>query len=196
MRYFDAVREAPRILWAYAAVSLVSALVYLGINVGAHQALALGGLVFALLLIVLVLRGSRIAWSFVAASLALDLVTSLFVTHPWWRIGLDVTTLACLLGPPSLNFVWRRHPRSSRTAGEKAKDEFSGLDSDRPAGWYVDPSLPRQMRYWDPETSAWTGTTRTPRKIRRAGNPRRRFKPTDRRRPASRIGLASSLVLP
>jgi hypothetical protein len=41
-------------------------------------------------------------------------------------------------------------------------------DQDRPKGWYVDPSTPRQMSYWgvgDPP--GWGGTTKTPRKVRR-----------------------------
>jgi hypothetical protein len=42
-------------------------------------------------------------------------------------------------------------------------------DQDRPKGWYVDPSAPGRMRFWglgDPPR--WEGSTRTPRKIRRA----------------------------
>lgn len=42
-------------------------------------------------------------------------------------------------------------------------------DQDRPKGWYVDPSSPDQMHHWGAGgTPGWTGTTRTPRKIRRA----------------------------
>jgi hypothetical protein len=40
-------------------------------------------------------------------------------------------------------------------------------DEERPKGWYIDPSAPRQMNYWgvgDPP--GWRGTTKTPRKIR------------------------------
>jgi hypothetical protein len=42
-------------------------------------------------------------------------------------------------------------------------------DQDRPKGWYIDPRSPNRMRYWgvgDPP--GWEGTTRTPRRIRRA----------------------------
>lgn len=41
-------------------------------------------------------------------------------------------------------------------------------DVDRPKGWYVDPTSPRSMRHWGgSERPEWTGSTRTPRKIRR-----------------------------
>lgn len=42
-------------------------------------------------------------------------------------------------------------------------------DQARPKGWYIDPGSPNRMRYWgvgDPP--GWEGTTRTPRRIRRA----------------------------
>jgi hypothetical protein len=42
-------------------------------------------------------------------------------------------------------------------------------DLDRPKGWYVDPAAPDRMRYWGgSEQPGWSGSTRTPRKIRRA----------------------------
>lgn len=42
-------------------------------------------------------------------------------------------------------------------------------DLDRPKGWYVDPASPDRMRYWGgSEQPTWSGSTRTPRKIRRA----------------------------
>jgi hypothetical protein len=42
-------------------------------------------------------------------------------------------------------------------------------DLDRPKGWYVDPAAPDRMRYWGGgEQPGWSGSTRTPRKIRRA----------------------------
>jgi len=48
-------------------------------------------------------------------------------------------------------------------------DPAAYSDRDRPKGWYVDPSSPDRMRYWGgSERPAWTGTTRTPRKTRRA----------------------------
>jgi hypothetical protein len=41
-------------------------------------------------------------------------------------------------------------------------------DEDRPKGWYVDPTSPGRMRYWDAaDPPAWHGTARTPRKLRR-----------------------------
>jgi hypothetical protein len=42
-------------------------------------------------------------------------------------------------------------------------------DLDRPKGWYVDPEWPKRMRHWGGSDSPiWSGTTRTPRKIRQA----------------------------
>lgn len=42
-------------------------------------------------------------------------------------------------------------------------------DQDRPKGWYVDPADPDRMRHWGGSDSPrWSGTTRTPRKIKRA----------------------------
>jgi hypothetical protein len=41
-------------------------------------------------------------------------------------------------------------------------------DLDRPKGWYVDPIHPDRMRYWGgSEQPGWSGSTRTPRKVRR-----------------------------
>lgn len=40
-------------------------------------------------------------------------------------------------------------------------------DLDRPKGWYVDPVSPERMRYWGgSERPGWSGSARTPRKIR------------------------------
>ena len=41
-------------------------------------------------------------------------------------------------------------------------------DADRPRGWYVDPKMPRRMRYWGAGGEPrWTGRSRTPIKLRR-----------------------------
>lgn len=61
------------------------------------------------------------------------------------------------------------------SAGDRPSQASHSLDprtysnSDRPNGWYIDPGNPGRMRYWgvgDPP--GWGGTTRTPRRIRRA----------------------------
>lgn len=42
-------------------------------------------------------------------------------------------------------------------------------DFDRPKGWYVDPASPDRMRYWGGSAQpGWSGSTRTPRRIRRS----------------------------
>jgi hypothetical protein len=47
-------------------------------------------------------------------------------------------------------------------------DPRSYSDLDRPKGWYVDPVSPSRMTHWGGrEQPEWTGSTRTPRKIRR-----------------------------
>jgi hypothetical protein len=39
---------------------------------------------------------------------------------------------------------------------------------ERPKGWYIDPNSPGRMRYWDGgDPPDWSGSTRTPRKLRR-----------------------------
>jgi len=48
-------------------------------------------------------------------------------------------------------------------------DPRSYTDVDRPKGWYVDPASTTRMKHWGgSEQPEWTGSTRTPRKIKRA----------------------------
>jgi hypothetical protein len=48
-------------------------------------------------------------------------------------------------------------------------DPRSYTDVDRPKGWYVDPASPTRMKHWGgSERPEWTGSARTPRKIKRA----------------------------
>ncbi len=59
-------------------------------------------------------------------------------------------------------------PNGTGEAG-RSLDPRKYSDEDRPRGWYVNPSSPRQMTYWGAEDPpGWGPTTRTPRKIRRA----------------------------
>jgi hypothetical protein len=39
-------------------------------------------------------------------------------------------------------------------------------DETRPAGWYVNPQSPGQMRYWGSD-GGWSGAHRTPRTLRK-----------------------------
>jgi hypothetical protein len=59
-------------------------------------------------------------------------------------------------------------------------DPRSYSDAERPRGWWIDPASPEKMRYWGTEgRQGWSGSRRTPRKLRRAwgtedpGRPRR-----------------------
>ncbi len=164
------MKEVPKPLWAYAVVSVASGLIGFVQNISAHPGAVLGTTVFLLIFVVLVLRGSRVAWSFAVASILFGLVTSPFlVTQPWWAVVLGVISLACLLAPASRGFIWRRHP--AKIAGPTSQttwDPDGHSDLDRPAGWYFDPSSPERMRYWSANDARWLGSTKTPRKIQQA----------------------------
>ncbi len=54
-------------------------------------------------------------------------------------------------------------------AQRTAFDPRTYTDVGRPKGWYVDPASPTRMKHWGgSERPEWTGSTRTPRKIKRA----------------------------
>jgi hypothetical protein len=92
-----------------------------------------------------------VTWSFAALATALlyyDLRTR-------WELSAAVAHAAPELGDDS------RGPQESW-------DPSSYSDHARPDGWYVDPSRPSRMRYWtNGDQPRWTGTARTPRKIRK-----------------------------
>ena len=118
---------------------------------------------------VLVLRGSRIVWSFAMASALATPAFAIFATLHWWSVVIAIVNLACLLAPASRAFVWR--PRMDLVLDRSVQttwDPSKYADSDRPAGWYLEPGAPWRMRYWNVEDAAWTGTTRTPRKIKKS----------------------------
>ncbi|HKB51244.1 MAG TPA: hypothetical protein VKC63_07425 [Solirubrobacterales bacterium] len=63
---------------------------------------------------------------------------------------------------------WEEEPQPAG-AQRTAFDPRSYTDVDRPKGWYVDPASPTRMKHWGgSEQAEWTGSTRTPRKIKRA----------------------------
>lgn len=77
--------------------------------------------------------------------------------------------LVLLLAPASRSYVWRSRPHvavDSIALATPTADSPSDLG--RPSGWYVDPDHPKRMRYWRADDAKWLGTTKTPRKIRRA----------------------------
>lgn len=60
-------------------------------------------------------------------------------------------------------------PEGRPPRGGHPLDPREHSDQDRPKGWYVDPASPDRMRYWtDGDPPGWTGTAKTPRKIKRA----------------------------
>lgn len=64
---------------------------------------------------------------------------------------------------------WEPATVTAGTVPRSSFDPRAYSDLDRPKGWYVDPASPDWMRYWGgSEQPDWTGSTRTPRKIRRA----------------------------
>ncbi len=158
----------------YALASVAGAFVYGVLNISEHLSLALFSVALALLFVVLLLHGSRVAWTFVVAATAIDLLISPFATQPWWNIAIEILSLALLLAPASRSFVWRSRPvqagpptQAEKRAVQTTWDPDRHPDSDRPAGWYLDPDSPGRMRSWNAHDARWSGTIRTPRKIRR-----------------------------
>ncbi len=70
------------------------------------------------------------------------------------------------------DLVMRQGVEPQPTAAGASRDSFdprSYTDVDRPKGWYVDPASLTRMKHWGgSEQPEWTGSTRTPRKIKRA----------------------------
>lgn len=64
---------------------------------------------------------------------------------------------------------WETEPRIAPTGPPQSSfDPRAYSDVDRPKGWYVDPASPTRMKHWGgSEQPEWTGSTRTPRKIKR-----------------------------
>jgi hypothetical protein len=60
-------------------------------------------------------------------------------------------------------------PSDTQQGAKQHVDPRKYSDLGRPKGWYIDPDDPGRMRYWTAgDSPGWEGTTRTPRKIRRA----------------------------
>lgn len=124
--------------------------------------------VFSVVVVALVLRGSRVVWVFLVGSEVIGLLLSPWTGWgTWWVVLLGVVETALLLLPPSWRFVWRTVPNE---AGVVLAGTSWGVDarpeSDRPDGWYVDGDNPRRMRYWRSETGEWLGSGKTPRKLK------------------------------
>lgn len=160
------LKRAPKALWAFALLSLTHVLV-LAVVGNRSVPLSLVGLVIGVLFSILLLRGSRIVWTLLAAGSAIELVSAPFSSPHWWTIVLSVVYLALLLVPPSWRYVWKQ-PQPAPTTGQTSRDPRTRTASNRPKGWYVDPDDPRYMHHWSGAADGWQGTTRTPRKVRKA----------------------------
>lgn len=98
-----------------------------------------------------------------------DTGTASFVTGLAIRIvTASFAALAGALLYYDLLVRWKEEPQPAG-AQRTAFDPRSYTDVDRPKGWYVDPASPTRMKHWGgSEQPGWTGSTRTPRKIKRA----------------------------
>lgn len=87
-------------------------------------------------------------------------------------VGVFTASFAALAGALlyyDLVARWDAAPASADDARRGSWDPRSFADSDRPRGWYVNPVRPNRMSHWGgPDRPEWNGTTRTPRKIKRA----------------------------
>lgn len=160
----------PATLWAFVALTLGHSLVLNAIEVP-ERPWWLAVFAFGIALSYLLLRGFRVVWWLSVIGLALEIVTVPFSVPPWWQILLDVVYLALLLAPQTRRYVgisWPGRRSAAAKEPQESWDSFRGSDADRPRGWYVDPGAPRKMRYWAGEPTGWTGSARTPLKIRKA----------------------------
>jgi hypothetical protein len=177
-----------RVYWVYAVAIATSAAV-----VGLTNGLVAGSVLILSVVIVmatLVYRGSRVAWTIMVGAPALRLIAVPVSPQHLWLAAVEVVSVALLLAPPSVRFVWADRmiasrrveavpacvdpagaapapmgARSSMLGSPRSVDPRAYADDTRPAGWYIDPDSPSRMRYWSPG-SGWNGKTRTPRTLR------------------------------
>jgi hypothetical protein len=103
------IKQAPPMLWAYAAVLVAHGLVEVFLDGG----LTLAGFVISLVVTWFVLRGSRFFWFLALLLSAGDAVVDLAVETEPWLIVLGSLRLVFLLMPSSRGFFWQQ-PRVSR----------------------------------------------------------------------------------
>ena len=126
----------------------------------------IGAPMLLLVIVVFVHRGSRVAWSFVAATTAFGLVSNTFSGRPWWATVAGAAGLAPLLLPSSWRFIWRPRPAARPTDPAKAGGH-EGPENAGESGWRAHPNHLSWMRYWNAEQQRWLGVARTPRKVRK-----------------------------
>ncbi len=164
------MRSSPLPIRIFAVIAIPN-LIYGAFNATSRPALAWGGILLTVVLIVFVLRGSRVAWSLVVFGDAVAVVTFPFMAMVLWSVILAAIRLGCLLAPTSRKFVWGEAPPLTADALEKVSRTWNPRaypDQSRPKGWYINPSSPNRMHYWGAvDPPSWGASTRTPRKIRR-----------------------------
>ncbi|MFN8217673.1 MAG: hypothetical protein U0R71_13855 [Solirubrobacterales bacterium] len=121
-------------------------------------------LVGAIVVTILLLRGSRIVWVLLLVTPFVPPYRLSFSAWDIYTYAFDVFALVVLLLPATRRYVWP--PRRSRAVanGDVARGELAAAD--RPDGWYFLPTDPNWMRYWRGEVGEWTGSVKTPRKLR------------------------------
>lgn len=166
--------KIPTALWVFVAVSLVWGLIATVASVVSGAPLLLLrllGVPLTLVITWLILRRSRVAWSFIVFGSVLTIVTLPFSPTPWWSVVLTAFDLCLLVSPPTWRFIWHDRPTSRKPKPEQAVAGPAGLAvPERVDGWYVDPDNPMRMRYWSNAAGEWMGDIKTPRKIRNSGS--------------------------
>jgi len=117
-----------------------------------------------------VLRGWRWLWILIVFGGALGILLPPYRADAWSlyiRVS-ELVDIGLLLWPSSYRYVWRRGTRMVIPREPTIDTAVAGMPaSERPDGWFLDPSDPNRMRYWHGESGAWIGRAKTPRKIRR-----------------------------
>jgi hypothetical protein len=67
----------------------------------------------AMLLVSLIVWGSRFAWVIVLIGAGSQLVSSAISTEDYWTLAASAIVFICLLVPPSVRFVWTKQPHRS-----------------------------------------------------------------------------------
>jgi hypothetical protein len=99
------IDRAPRSLRVYAGLTLVYPFVVIAKQQARESAMVWLGVALMLLLLVSVLRGSKVAWWVATAWLTLIVISTL-LSPPiiWWAFVINLASLAYLLAPESRRY--------------------------------------------------------------------------------------------
>lgn len=168
------MKDTPTPLWIFAVVGVLSWVVALTLETNTPLPAALGTSAIGLVLVVLLLRGSRVVWTLFTLEAAFNLLTAPFFSLTWRLVVIGIFGLGCLLAPSSRRFVWRPRPPRRRKKGRSPASVDAAPDlapADRSRGWYLDPDDPERMRYWMGEELGWS--QKSVRGAYKAGSPYR-----------------------